>query len=141
MILEKTRKGLSVTQDMKMEILDKLAQEMFALKAYLDKDQIESVASQLVSKYPCLREPGAGTGYSGWITSIKYKLGNYRSKLRQAGCNKVSVNRRRGRDEDDDEGRFSLKNRSEVKSVTCLIIRKTMMMKPSKTKDVSWWMK
>ncbi|KAI4812000.1 hypothetical protein KUCAC02_014857, partial [Chaenocephalus aceratus] len=36
--------------------------------------------------------PGSGTGHQGWTTSIKYKLGNYRSKLRQAGCNEVSVN-------------------------------------------------
>lgn len=82
---------------------------MFALKAYPDKHQIESVAFELVSKYPCLKEPGSGTGYDGWTTSIKYKFGNYRSKLRQTGCNEVSVNRKRGRDEDVDEGRFSLK--------------------------------
>uniref|UniRef100_A0A9J7XJP3 Uncharacterized protein n=1 Tax=Cyprinus carpio carpio TaxID=630221 RepID=A0A9J7XJP3_CYPCA len=30
--------------------------------------------------------------------SIKYKLGNYRSKLRSAGCNEVSINRKRGGD-------------------------------------------
>lgn len=118
-VFEKTGKGLSVTRDMKMEILDKLAQEMFALKAYPEKYQIETVAPELVSKYPCLKEPGSGTGYDGWTTSIKYKLGNYRSKLRQAGCNEVSVNRKRGRDEDVDESRFSLKKpkRGEVNHV------------------------
>lgn len=31
-----------------MEILDKVAQEMFALKAYPDKSEIESFASELV---------------------------------------------------------------------------------------------
>ncbi|TDG99317.1 hypothetical protein EPR50_G00209730 [Perca flavescens] len=92
-----------------MEILDKLAQEIFALKAYPEKYQIVSVASELVNKHPCLKEPGSGTGYDGWTTSIKYKLGNYRSKLRKAGCNEVSVNRKRGRDDEVDEGRFSLK--------------------------------
>ncbi|XP_034557898.1 uncharacterized protein LOC117825987 isoform X1 [Notolabrus celidotus] len=113
---QKTGKGLSLTRDAKMEILDKLAQEMFALKAYPDKSQIESVASELICKHPCLTEPGSGTGYDGWTTSIKYKLGNYRAKLRQAGCHEVSVNRRRGRSEDPDKGGFSLKKpkRGEV---------------------------
>ncbi|XP_031176782.1 uncharacterized protein LOC116065420 [Sander lucioperca] len=118
-IYEKTGQGLSVTRDMKMEILDKLAQEIFALKAYPEKYQIVSVASELVNKHPCLKEPGSGTGYDGWTTSIKYKLGNYQSKLRQAGCNEVSVNRKRGRDDEVDEGRFSLKKpkRGEVNHV------------------------
>lgn len=113
---KKTGKGLSLTRDVKMEILDKLAQVMFALKAYPDKSQIESVASELVCKYPCLKEPGRGTGYDGWTTSIKYKLGNYRAKLRQAGCHEVSVNRRRGRSEDPEEDCFVLKKpkRGEV---------------------------
>ena len=46
---ERTGKGLNVTPDIKMEIVDKLVQEMFALKAYPDKNQTESVASELVS--------------------------------------------------------------------------------------------
>ena len=117
-IFEKTGTGLSVPRDMKMEILDKLAQDIFALKAYPKKYEIESVASELVSKHPCLKEPGGGTGYDGWTTSIKYKIGNYRSKLRQAGCNEVSVNRK-GRRDDVDDGRFTLKKpkRGEVNHV------------------------
>ncbi|KAI4829899.1 hypothetical protein KUCAC02_001559 [Chaenocephalus aceratus] len=115
---QKTGKALSVARDLKMDILDKLAQAMFALKAYPDKYQIETVSSELVRKYPCLKEPGSGTGHQGWTTSIKYKLGNYRSKLRQAGCNEVSVNRKRGMDEDADGG-FTLTKakRGEVNHV------------------------
>lgn len=95
-VYAKDGKGLQVTRDMKMEILDKLAQRIFAVKAYPDK--CESVASEL-NKYPCLKEPGTGSGYAGWTTSIKYKLGNFRSKLCQAGCNEVNVNKR-GRGDD-----------------------------------------
>lgn len=80
---------------MKMDILDIIAQAIFEVKAYPDQYQIESVASALVSTHPCLREPGSGTGYDGWKMSIKYKLGNYRAKLRQAGCTEVSINRKR----------------------------------------------
>lgn len=76
-----------------MEILDKLAQEIFFQRAYPDKHQIQAVVSKLVSKHPCLTEPGGGTGYDGCTKSIKYKLGNYRSL----------------RDEDVDARRFSLK--------------------------------
>ncbi|KAL6491531.1 hypothetical protein MHYP_G00018760 [Metynnis hypsauchen] len=61
------------------------------------KDELreELELEELGNKHLCLKEPGSGTGYDGWATSIKYKLGNYRSKLRQAGCNEVSVNRKR----------------------------------------------
>lgn len=78
---QKTGKGQSLTRDVKTEILDKLAQEMFALKAYPNKSQIETVASEPVCKYPSLKKPGSGTGYEGWTTSIRYKLGNYTAKL------------------------------------------------------------
>ncbi|TWW76574.1 hypothetical protein D4764_13G0012360 [Takifugu flavidus] len=73
-----------------MEILDKIAAAVFEIKGYPEKDELESVASALVLKYPCLKEPGSITGYEGWKASIKHKLGNYRSKLRRAGCNEIS---------------------------------------------------
>lgn len=98
---EKTTKSINLTRDMKMDILDKIAQAIFEVKAYPDQEQIGSVALALVSKHPCLREPGSGTGYDGWKMSIKYKVGNYRSKLRQAGCIEVGINRKRQRNEDD----------------------------------------
>ncbi|XP_036006788.1 uncharacterized protein LOC105920388 [Fundulus heteroclitus] len=97
-------KSLHVTRDVKTEILDKLAQEIFTVKAYPDKHEFESVAAELVNKHPCLKEPGGGTGYAGWTISIKYKMGNYRTKLRQAGCNEVGVNRRTRREVVDDHG-------------------------------------
>ncbi|KAK5618739.1 hypothetical protein CRENBAI_012654 [Crenichthys baileyi] len=58
---ERTKKGVSITRDMKMDILDKIAEAIFEVKAYPDQDQIESVASALITKHPCLREPGSGT--------------------------------------------------------------------------------
>jgi len=99
--MNRPKKGISLTRDMKIEILDKIAQAVFEVKAYPDQDQIESVASALISRHPCLREPGSETGYDGWKMHIKYKLGNYRSKLRQAGCIEVSVNQKKRSSEDD----------------------------------------
>lgn len=101
-----------------MEILDKIAQAIFEIKSYYDKDELESVAAALIHKYPCLKEPFGVTGYEGWKTSIKYKLGNYRSKLRQAGCNELNVNKNR-KGEGEDDSPFTLKKpkRGEVNHV------------------------
>ncbi|XP_022542665.1 uncharacterized protein LOC107197338 [Astyanax mexicanus] len=113
---EKTRKGIDVTRDIKMEILDKIAQAVFDIKAYPDGDEIESIASALVLKYPCLKEPGGGKGFEGWLLSIKDKLNNYRAKLRKAGCTEVSVNKKRKADENQ---RYTLKRakRGEVNHI------------------------
>lgn len=114
---EKCKKGLAVTRDVKMEILDKIAEAVFEIKSYPEKE-LESVASGLVLKYPCLMEPSSITGYEGWKASIKHKLGNYRSKLRKAGCNEVNVNRKR-KGEDEEGSPFTLKKpkRGEVNHV------------------------
>ncbi|CAB1440667.1 unnamed protein product, partial [Pleuronectes platessa] len=40
---KKTKKGINVTRDMRMDILGKIAQSVFEVKAYPDQDQIESV--------------------------------------------------------------------------------------------------
>lgn len=76
---------MNESRDMKIDILDKIAQAGFEVKAYPDKDQIESVAAALISRRPCLRERGSETGHEGWKSSKEYKLGNYRSKFCQAG--------------------------------------------------------
>ncbi|CAM4549278.1 hypothetical protein PO909_003650 [Leuciscus waleckii] len=45
-------KGLHVTRDVKKEILDKLAQEIFSVKAYPEKHEFDSVAAELVNEHP-----------------------------------------------------------------------------------------
>ncbi|XP_074491786.1 uncharacterized protein LOC141767952 [Sebastes fasciatus] len=114
---EKTKKGISITRDMKIDILDKIAQAVFEVKAYPDQDQIGSAASALVSRHPCLREPGSGTGYDGWKMSIKYKLGSYRSKLSNAGCIEVSINRRRSGEDDGAGPSLKRAKRGEINYV------------------------
>lgn len=78
---EKTQFGIDVSRDMKIEILDKIAQSAFDIKAYPEHGELESIASALILKYPCLKEPGKGKGYEGWLVSIRNKLNNYRAKL------------------------------------------------------------
>lgn len=85
---------LTVPREMKMDILDCNAQAIFSFKAYPNNQELESVSAALIEKYPCLKDPGSGTGYHSWTMSIKYKVGNYRQKLRLAGCSEVSVNQK-----------------------------------------------
>ena len=49
--------------------------------------------------------------------SIKYKLGNYRSKLRNAGCIEVSINRRRSGEDDGAGPSLKRAKRGEINYV------------------------
>jgi hypothetical protein len=81
-------KNLSVKSD----ILEKRSERIFQFTAYPSSLQIVQVAEALVKKYPCLKELGSFSGLYGWKTSLKYKMGNYRSKLRGIGCPELEVN-------------------------------------------------
>ncbi|XDV18799.1 hypothetical protein PO909_006015 [Leuciscus waleckii] len=89
----KTR-GILLSPDpkLKISILDGLAEEIVKYKVYPSDAEYDQVAAALVQKHPCLKERGSVTGYSGWKASLKYKLGNYRTKLRNLGCTEVAVN-------------------------------------------------
>ncbi|XP_048861283.1 uncharacterized protein LOC125730418 [Brienomyrus brachyistius] len=66
------------------------------------------VAEALVLKYPCLKEAGSETGWNGWKNSLKFKMGNYRSKMRRAGCSEITVNAgKRSRMNPDNESSHS----------------------------------
>ncbi|XP_070399908.1 uncharacterized protein [Nothobranchius furzeri] len=83
---------LKITKDLKHEILDKLAETIYAFKAYTDKQDFEAVAKALVQIHPCLKESGSSRGWDGWKNSLKFKMENYRSKMRQLGRADVAVN-------------------------------------------------
>uniref|UniRef100_A0A8C1HNB5 Uncharacterized protein n=1 Tax=Cyprinus carpio carpio TaxID=630221 RepID=A0A8C1HNB5_CYPCA len=89
---EKSGKGLKLTRDQKHDILEKLGSTMYDFKAYPDDKQIGKVAEALVTKHPCLKEPGSDTGWNGWKISLKFKMGNLRNKMRKIGCLEVAVN-------------------------------------------------
>ncbi|KAL7845979.1 hypothetical protein AOLI_G00241710 [Acnodon oligacanthus] len=77
---------LLTTSKVKADILEKLAETVYLYTAYPSSAQISDVAEALVEKYPCLREPGSFSGYYDWAKqSIKYKMANYRTKLRGFG--------------------------------------------------------
>ncbi|XP_024658714.2 uncharacterized protein LOC112430002 [Maylandia zebra] len=74
------------------DILEKLAETIFQYVAYPTSAQLADVAKALVQQHPCLKEPGSYNGCYGWQQRLKYKMGNYRSKLRGLGCPELDVN-------------------------------------------------
>lgn len=85
-VYEKQNTTIDVTRDIKIEILEKLAETMYSFKAFPSDSEIEQVALALVSRHPCLRELGCDTG-------LKFKMGNYRQNLRNAGCSELDNKR------------------------------------------------
>lgn len=72
----------------KPNILDKLADSIFSYTAYPSRAQSEA----LVMKHPCLRDPVSANGTYGWQNSLKYKIGNYRAKVKNLGLPELNVN-------------------------------------------------
>ncbi|XP_048022912.1 uncharacterized protein LOC125253148 isoform X2 [Megalobrama amblycephala] len=89
---------LQLSGELKHEILEKLSETIYSYKAYPNKEDFEAVAAALIKKHPCLTQPGSSKGWNGWYDSLRWKMGNYHSKLRRAGCLEVSINggKRRG---------------------------------------------
>lgn len=91
---------LNITPGLKSEILEKLAEEIFQYTAYPQNCQIDDVAAALIKKFPCLKELSA-SGYYGWMISLKYKMANYRTKMRSIGCPEVTVNALKNKSRDE----------------------------------------
>ncbi len=89
------------TAGIKKDILEKLAEKIYGYKAYPSNVEIEAVAKALIEKHPCLKEPGSLTGFYGWKQSMKFKMGNYRSKLRGQGCEELDVNASKRKETDE----------------------------------------
>lgn len=74
------------------DILERLAESIFEYVAYPTAAQFADVAEALIRKHPCLKEVGSYNGCYGWQQRLKFKMGNYRSKLRGLGCPELDVN-------------------------------------------------
>lgn len=98
---------LLTTPNIRSDILEKLAQYIYTCTAYPSSLQVLSVAEALIKAHPCLKDPGSSSGLSGWQTSIKYKMSNYRTKLRGLGIPDVTCNALKHKCPDD---RKSAKN-------------------------------
>ncbi|KAK2856689.1 hypothetical protein Q5P01_005424 [Channa striata] len=79
-------------------ILEKLAETIFHYTAYPTGLQIQAVLEALIKKHPCLREPGTSfSGMYGWQQHLKYKMANYRSKMRicEVPCPELDMERQK----------------------------------------------
>lgn len=77
------------------DILETIADTIFSYTAYPTGLQILAVVEALVKKYPCLKEPETSfSGLYGWQQRLKYKMNNYRSKLRKRDvpCPELAIN-------------------------------------------------
>lgn len=85
---------LLINSSVKSDILERLADAIFRYTAYPNGLQILAVIEALINKYPCLKEPGSFSGMYGWQQSLKYKMANYRTKLRsrEVNCPELQVN-------------------------------------------------
>lgn len=92
---ERTGKTLKLSRGQKHDILETLAARMHTYKAYPNDREILEVAEALVTKHHCLSEPGSQKGWHGWKNSLKFKMGNYRTKLGRAGFQAVNSGKRR----------------------------------------------
>lgn len=80
---------------MNSDILERLAEAIFHYTAYPTGLQILAVVEALIKKHPCLREPGTSfSGMYGWQQRLKYKMANYRSKMRrcEVPCPELDIN-------------------------------------------------
>lgn len=77
------------------DILETLADFIFSYTASPTGLQISAVVEALVKKYPCLNEPATScSSLYGWQQRLKYKMNNYRSKLRKRDvpCPELDIN-------------------------------------------------
>lgn len=89
---DRTGKTLKLSKGQKHDILETLAAKIHSFKAYPNDKEVSIVSESLVTKYPCLKEPGSQSGWYGWKNSLKYKMGNFRTRLSRAGFHEVAVN-------------------------------------------------
>ncbi|XP_043114478.1 uncharacterized protein LOC122358691 [Puntigrus tetrazona] len=101
---------LNPSHKLKSDILESLAEQIIKFKAYPSNLEIESVAEALIKAHPCLREQGSSSGYYGWKISLKYKMANYRTKLRNLGCPEISINSLKHKPAEKCQPAYNIKN-------------------------------
>ena len=91
-VFERSRKNVNLTRSQKHNILESMAETMHSFKPYPNDSEVGKAAEALIKAHPCLTEYGSKSGWYGWKVCLKFKMGNYRTKLARAGCAEVSVN-------------------------------------------------
>lgn len=95
---------LYLHKSQKHNILENMAAMLHNFKPYPSDRDMGMAAEAPVKAHPCLKEPGSVSGWYGWKKGLKFKMGNYRTKLARSGCVEVAVNAgRRSRNNPDKE--------------------------------------
>ncbi|CAM4568429.1 unnamed protein product [Leuciscus chuanchicus] len=89
---DRSGKTLKLSRAQKHNILESMASLIHSFKPYPSDKDVGMAAEALVKAHQCLKEPGSENGWYGWKISLKFKMGNYRTKLARSGCLEVSVN-------------------------------------------------
>lgn len=89
---ERSGETLKLSRAQKYNILEIMAAVMQNFKRYPSDRDVGLAAEVLITAHPCLSKPGNVSGWYGWKISLKFKMGNYRTKLARSGCVEVSVN-------------------------------------------------
>lgn len=89
---ESSGKRLKFTRSQKHNILETMAALMYTYKAYPSNKEVCMAAEALVTCHPCLKDAVSVPGWYGWKISLKYKMGDYRSRLSRSGCLEVAIN-------------------------------------------------
>lgn len=107
-LFERSGKNVKLNRAQKHNILETMAAAMYTYKPYPSDRDVDMAAEALVRRHPCLKELGSVSGWYGWKVSLKFKMGNYRTKLARSGCIEVSVNTgKRSRNNPDKESPHS----------------------------------
>uniref|UniRef100_A0A8C5CMT1 Uncharacterized protein n=1 Tax=Gadus morhua TaxID=8049 RepID=A0A8C5CMT1_GADMO len=91
-VFESSGKTLKLSRAQKNNIIENMASLMYSFKPYPSDRDVGMAADALINAHPCLKELGSASGWYGWKISLKFKMGNYRTRLARAGCKEVSVN-------------------------------------------------
>ncbi|XP_041841969.1 uncharacterized protein LOC121640324 [Melanotaenia boesemani] len=81
----KDQTRLTPSSKMLSDILEKVAESIYAFTPYPEDCHYSDVAEALTRKHPCLREPGSFNMSYGWKHRLKMKMGNYRTQLKAHG--------------------------------------------------------
>ncbi|XP_018557035.1 uncharacterized protein LOC108900466 isoform X3 [Lates calcarifer] len=108
---------LTPSSKMLSDILEKVAESIYAYKPYPEDSDFSDVAEALTRKHPCLKEPGSFNESYGWKCRMKIKMANYRTQLKAHGTSaELTVNSLKSKSQEDSYPAKNLKRprRAEV---------------------------
>lgn len=93
---------LTPSSKMLSDILEKVAESIYAYTPYPEDSDFSDVAEALTKKHPCLKEPGSFNESYGWKCRLKMKMANYRTQLKAHGTSaEVTVNSLKSKSQED----------------------------------------